>query len=238
MTRNESEGSGTGEEDALLSQIVSVPANHDVGWSDEGVKWQLFQSWVNASGFSGVGAASTSSITVEEGTRKAEEISSSTRTVDENAVNEARLAAYREKLTEPFLATIRDSDFEYGYECAADKFVRERLRENALACKEWLSDLFVKYYHDRATVEGIARVVAHLRWDEIQPAGITIALSALQHASVEVREAGIRCFENWATLDCLRILRSVHCAEPWLEDYLKQVVSDLEQVLRVHVKAS
>lgn len=151
--------------------------------------------------------------------------------INENMLNIARLNFYKAKFSEKFLQSIRDSEFEFGYDSLLDVFVREHIAENALATKEWMNSLFIENYNNTEIAVGILRVIAHLGYDEIAPQGPTMALAGLVHASLEVRECGIRAFENWGTMECLKVLRSVKCSEDWLSDYVNQVVKDLEEVL-------
>jgi len=159
------------------------------------------------------------------------ETASSTEPSTENLANLSRLRQYREQLTHQLLMLIEESELEYGFNSALDVFLRDRLAENALATKEWLNSLFIQHIADPAVTTGILRTIAHLDYSEIAPQGPTIALAALANLNPEVRESGIRAFENWGTLECLHILRTVQCPEEWMQDYVNQVISDLEQEL-------
>lgn len=159
------------------------------------------------------------------------ETASSTGPSTENLANLLRLRQYREQLTDHLLMLIKESELEYGFNSALDVFLRDRLAENALATKEWLNSLFIQHIADPVVTTGILRTIAHLDYSEIAPQGPTIALATLANLNPEVRECGIRAFENWGTLECLHILRTVQCPEEWMQDYVKQVISDLEQEL-------
>lgn len=158
---------------------------------------------------------------------------SSTQVSRENRLNIARLSSYKKQFSQQLLEAIRESEFEFGYDSAVDVFLRARLAENALATKEWVNSLFIENFADTQTAVGILRVIAHLEYQEIAPQGPTIALAALSHSSLEVRECGIRAFENWGNLECLQILKSLSCPEKWMQDYVRQVVLDLEALLSV-----
>ena len=148
----------------------------------------------------------------------------------ENTINSARLQQFG-FLTRELLQLIADSDFEYGYGTAIDIFLKNRLAENALATKDWLNSVFIENFNDVSIVTGILRTIAHLDYDDIMPQGPTMSLAALTHSNVEVRECGIRTFENWANLDCLKILKTITPAEKWLQEYVSKVISDLEEEL-------
>lgn len=146
---------------------------------------------------------------------------------EENRLNRDRLLWYRERHERDFVALLRESDFEYGFESAADRYVQERFAENTSATLEWIGHLFVERFADSAITLGIVRVMAHMEYAEAKPHGVTIAISATRHPDAEVRECGVRAFENWGTRDSLELLRTLAFDEPWLQEYVEQVVEDL-----------
>ena len=152
----------------------------------------------------------------------------------ENRMNGARLSAYKSQFSGKLLTLIQESELEFGYDSAVDVFLRERLAENALATKEWINSLFIENFPDVKITTAILRVIAHMKYHEIAPEGPTIALAALSHVSLEVRECGVRAFENWGTLDCLYILSNLTCSEDWMKKYISQIISDLGESL-LHV---
>lgn len=166
-----------------------------------------------------------------------DETASSEWQTEENAANNARLQHYRRDLSARFLNLVAESDLDYGFSSALDTFLRKCLAENALVTKDWLNALFVEYFGNVAVVTGILRTVAHLEYNEVTPQGPTMALAALSHANVEVKECGIRALESWARPDCLRILENLGGLEPWMREYVNQVIADLKLELKVDVTA-
>jgi hypothetical protein len=106
-----------------------------------------------------------------------------------------------------------------------------RLLQLLAISKEWINYLFVENFNDQTVLMGILRVLSHFDYQEVVPQGPTVALAALANASAEVRECGIRAFENWGSLHSLKVLENVNCEEKWLDDYLKQVIADLQEEL-------
>lgn len=149
----------------------------------------------------------------------------------ENKLNQLRLQSYKNMYSQEFLDTIRETDLEYGYESTVDVFLRSLLSQNALATKEWISSLFVENINDVRIATGILRTIAHLEYEEIAPQGTTMAYAALSHSSLEVCECGIRAFENWATSESLKALKTVRCQDKWLKKYVRKVISDLGELL-------
>lgn len=153
----------------------------------------------------------------------------------ENQINNARLRNFRNRYEVEFLALLRTCEFEYGFDSLADAFVGTRLSENALVTMRWLNLLFIEYLDDPPVVIGILRVLAHLRYEQACPQGITIAIAATRHQNHEVQECGVRAFENWGTPDSLKVLESLSFSEAWLQEYVNQVVADLRsQIVPSH----
>jgi len=157
------------------------------------------------------------------------DLSDSSRCVSENTLNRRRLRQFKENYTKELLRIICEQDFEYGFDSPADLFVRELMEQNEAVTKEWLNAIYIEQFSDIRVVIGLLQVVSHLQYPEIYPQGPTMALAALSHANSEVRECGIRAFENWGTIESLNILRNVKCTESWMQEYLSQVIKDLEE---------
>lgn len=136
---------------------------------------------------------------------------------------------YQKRFTGTLLQLINEEIFEFGMENAADNFVQENLRDNPVFTKEWLNSMFLKYFADIEVTTGLLRIISHIRYTDIYPTGPTMALAALNHENAELREYGIRAFENWSDRDSLEYLKTIKCDEDWLQTYLEQVISDLEE---------
>ncbi|MBF0475704.1 MAG: hypothetical protein HQK59_07695 [Deltaproteobacteria bacterium] len=146
----------------------------------------------------------------------------------ENVPDESILQQFHEKYTKELLRLIQEQDFEYGFYSPADLFVRKLMEQNATLTKEWLHSVFVDYSSDLKIMIGLLQVILHM---DISPQGLIMAQMALAHADVEVRECGIRALENWGTIESLNILRTLKDQEEWLQEYIDQVISDLEEEL-------
>lgn len=149
----------------------------------------------------------------------------------ENSLNAQRMKRFKSDFSSRLLQLLHEQDFEYGIDTPADELVRKCFYENEAISKEWINHLFVENFNDQTVLIGILRVLSHFDYQEIVPQGPTVALAALANASAEVRECGIRAFENWGNLQSLQILENVNCEEKWLDDYLKQVIADLQEEL-------
>jgi len=153
----------------------------------------------------------------------------------ENRINKQCLDRFRKEFSNNLLKCLKEQDFEYGVDTPADKLVRKMFVENESIAKEWLNELFVENFNDQTVIIGLLRVISHFDYQEVAPQGPTMALAALSNANAEVRECGIRAFENWSNLESLKVLKHTKCDEEWLDDYLKQVIADIEEELEDHV---
>ncbi len=151
------------------------------------------------------------------------------RTTPEGLVALKEIQECRKRFADTLLQLIHEEIFEFGMENAADSFVQENLRDNPVFTKEWLNQILLEHFADVEVATGILRIVSHLKYAEIYPTGPTMALSVLSHENAEIRECGIRAFENWGNTDSLEYLKHIKCEEEWLQDYLEQVISYLEE---------
>lgn len=75
------------------------------------------------------------------------------------------------------------------------------------------------------------RIIGRFDEEIIFPQGKTMALAALSHKNDEVKELGVRAFENWNSLNSLEVLKNISFDSNWLQDYLNQVIKDLKSEL-------
>jgi len=153
---------------------------------------------------------------------------------DENSLNSRRLSHFKKTYSDEFLLILREQDFEYGFDSQSDAFIRNLMNENRSVTKEWLNLLYIEYYDKKEIMIGILRVISHIEYAEISPQGPTMALAALPHADAEVRECGIRAFENWGNIESLNVLKNVRCQEGWLQSYVDQIIDELKEELGVN----
>ena len=127
-------------------------------------------------------------------------------------------------------------DFEYGIRNEADNFIEPFMSLSPTQTKEWLEDLFVKYFSKAAILTKLLRTIARIDYQDICPQGTIIATAALKHEDIEVRECGIRAFESWGSLESLEVLGHLRVSEKWLQDYIDEVVRYLRRDFDVAVR--
>lgn len=161
----------------------------------------------------------------------------STLEINEALINKKRIDELHLKYTQQLLRLITEDNFEYGFSSQSEFFIEPLMKINPSITREWLNELFIKNFHDHKIIAGLLHVISHLEYDQIRPQGITMAIAALSHISSEIRECGIRAFENWGSSECLNLLKNVRCNEGWLQQYVNQVISDIEEKLGGNISA-
>ena len=138
------------------------------------------------------------------------------------------MQGFAEKHTPELLNLINETGFEYGYDSPAEALVQRLFKNNKAFTKEWLNRVYISYISDVDVLTSILHIISHIDYSEVLPQGQTIALAALANINPQVREGGIRAYENWDASDSLDILKNTKCAEEWLQEYLNSVISGIE----------
>jgi len=136
----------------------------------------------------------------------------------------------KEKFTNSFLQMLHGVEFEFGYKTPVDDYIKDALRRYETFAREWLNEIFLQNFERPQILSAILRVISHIDYSLMYPQGVTIAIAATRHADIEVQECGVRCFENWESPESLPILRSLTFPEHWLNSYLLDVITDLEEL--------
>ncbi|RXK57759.1 hypothetical protein ESA94_19765 [Lacibacter luteus] len=149
----------------------------------------------------------------------------------ENLINQRRDEHLKKYITPKLISLIKDEDFEFGYISRSEELVREQLNINALATRNWINEIFITNFENEVIVMGILLIISRFDETQIFPQGQTIALAALSHSNNEIKELGVRAFEKWCSNESLRILRNINFETTWLQDYVKEVIQDIEEEL-------
>jgi hypothetical protein len=125
-------------------------------------------------------------------------------------------------------AMLQEEITESGMANPSEKIVESLYSENKRKANILLNELFIKNFHTPHIIVGILHIISHFDYDLVSPEGPTMAIAALTHKNVEVREYGVKCFENWRHKDGIRILEHIKAGEQWLQNYIDLVIRDLK----------
>jgi hypothetical protein len=143
---------------------------------------------------------------------------------------QAILKIEKKKFKRESIQLLKESIYDYGFSSPAENFIREKLNENAIYCREWLNEIYIENIDNESMLIALLRVVSHFEYDEVYPVGMTIATSALSHKSNLIKENAIQSFENWEDPRNIKLLEMMDCDEPYLKSYLDQVIKDLKEL--------
>lgn len=163
-----------------------------------------------------------------------EDLNSSNYRLTENLINNQRIE-YLEKMVSPlFITLLKYDEFEFGTKGESVKLMEEHLKINTLATITWFKSLYLHYFaNDDKILIGILKVIDALSLENeaIQFEGKFMAMAALLHKNNEIKELGVRIFENNCSFDNYNILRNIHVETKWLQDYINQVKVDFKKEL-------
>jgi hypothetical protein len=117
---------------------------------------------------------------------------------------------------------------ESGIANFSEKIIESLYSEDKLKANILVNKLFFENFHTPHIIVGVLHIVSHFDYDLVSPEGPTMAIAALAHKDVEVREYGVKCFENWQHKDGIRILEHIKVEERWLQNYINLVIRDLK----------
>lgn len=101
---------------------------------------------------------------------------------------------------------------------------------------EILQNIYVQYNDYPQMLMGICKSISRFELHEVLPWGPTMLVGLLSHKNENVKEYAVSVVENWADIDLLPILRNFDCSSTWLKDYVKDVVSYLEECYALRKK--
>jgi hypothetical protein len=152
--------------------------------------------------------------------------------VPENEINKQRLQHLKTKISPLFISLVKNEDFEFGQKSESIKLVENELEINKMATAIWLNDLYLQYFrNDEKILIGILKIIEYFDESALYPNPPTIALACLSHGSDEIKEMGVRIFENRGTLKSYEISKGVKTDTKWLQSYINQVIKDIETEL-------
>lgn len=129
---------------------------------------------------------------------------------------------------EEFLQILESDSLEYGRTSLVEKYTLKWLKADCTVVQMALGRLYVGHVGNVKLLVSILQVIAHVGRVAVSPAGETLAMAALSHESLEVRESGIRVFEYWEDPSVVSVLKHLRVVPEWLDQYRLDVVAQLE----------
>ncbi len=135
----------------------------------------------------------------------------------------------QERLTAKLQASFEDSPLEDGMGHPAEEIIAEELRSTKdQQVPDWLKVLST----DASRPSFAASVLRCLgRQDRVGTTSWRVELvrDGLASDNVEIRDAAVQAAESWGDSDSLDVLRAHSEPEPWLQQYIRDVIEDLTE---------
>lgn len=140
-------------------------------------------------------------------------------------------AEQKTKFKAMFRKIVESEIFEFGVRSAAEAFVEDQLLRRPNFTKNCLNELYLEYAAtDAQLAVAVLKVLAHSDRDLLFPVADTVAIAALSHVSLEVRECGVRAFEYWESPKAIGVLEQTKLEPAWLEEYKLEVIRNIREM--------
>lgn len=136
---------------------------------------------------------------------------------------------FKIKNTPKLIDLLNNETFEFGKISESELFVRSLMDNHYLLTKNWINDLYIDYQSNENILIGILHIIKNFDKHESKPQFWSIAMNAILHKNNEIKDLGVRAFENWCSLESIKLLENIDTNVKWLNDYIKAVVGDIKK---------
>ncbi len=133
------------------------------------------------------------------------------------------------------ISQINREEYEAGYENESEDMMKLLIEKYGIdRFGKWLLEIWKEGYTTNPHLcVGILHMVSHVSPSYIEPYGSNIAMAAVSHKSMEVKEFGIKVFENWGDPQYIKVLEMMDCGNKLIDSYRNVVISSLKNEQKV-----
>ena len=132
-----------------------------------------------------------------------------------------------EEAHDKFIDVAMSEYFEYGYTPPSERYIAKFAQEYPGILGELIQGISLSQALNPKVMVALLNAIGSLKYEDVRPYGQVLAIAAVSNLAVEVKEAAIRVYETWGHPEGAKVLASVECPWPWLDDYRRQVIADL-----------
>lgn len=140
------------------------------------------------------------------------------------------LTEFKRAVVKKFKISILSEELDFGVIGKTTKNMEEFLLINPDYTVNAITQLALDNFDDVNLVYSVLHTLAHVKYNLIAPAGVTFALTASRHKNIEIQDFSIQCFDMWESKDSLGFLKVIEIDTPWLNDYLQEVITNIESI--------
>lgn len=122
--------------------------------------------------------------------------------------------------------------FEYeneNFTSAEKKIIEIEHRYNMRILGEIIQNVYVRHFDNPRYLTGICKALLRYDLDEVSPWGVIMLTGFLNHPDEQVKEYAIQLIDNWNDTELLPILKTLHVSSEWLNNYINDVIENLEK---------
>jgi len=123
---------------------------------------------------------------------------------------------------------VNNEEIEDGIISKSEIYLESQLKIHGIYVKEWLSELYAENYANYNYLINLVKLISRFNFDSLYPINVTIVLSSLANANIEVSEAALSILENWGDQEALKYLENTKMNEQWLENYRLKIIEDIK----------
>lgn len=154
----------------------------------------------------------------------------STDTVDVNSINQ-KFFTFLSKYSQPFVHSLKLTDFEDGIDNLVTIEVREFVKRNLFVTYNWLNTIYSNNQKDSDVIAGLLRIIGVVVEQENSDMLLPIVIAGLANMNSKTQEAALMVIEKWRTKNCLDALQTTNFSSVWLKEYAKQIEAELIEEL-------
>ena len=134
----------------------------------------------------------------------------------------------RERLTSKLWSAFEAEPLEDGMNHPAEKIIEKALKPENQSILRWLRDLCLND-EEPDFAASVLRCLGRQVLPGTNSWRTELVRDGLATNNVEIRDASVQAAESWGGREILNVLESHSDPEPWIRDYLQNVVNDLRE---------
>lgn len=133
------------------------------------------------------------------------------------------------KYKDLFYTTIMNEFIEEGYISDSQKLYKIIRNEYGdIVASLFLSNIYTENALNNKAIKSILYIILEVKPDCLFGKQDGILAYALLNKDYEIKDLALQCFEKWCDIEDLPLLKSMEIGVDYLDEYLKQIISQLE----------
>jgi len=133
-----------------------------------------------------------------------------------------------ERCRKRFVQITVAEEIEYGLVAPSEVLLGEYFERYGSLIGNIVQHIYLNEIGNKSVLIALLKSLSTRAYRSVYPYAQTIAVAALASHNVEVREAGVRAFENWGHSEGIGVLKELIVTPRWLDEYRVETIEYLE----------